>query len=74
MDKSWKMGNGYIRFLVVLKSFLSEFLREFYDERIVDFPPRSPDLTILDYYVFPHLKNTIFKSSRHTVEELMEAI
>ncbi|RZC36026.1 DDE 3 domain containing protein [Asbolus verrucosus] len=38
-----------------------EFLmNEFYDERIVNFPPRSPDVAILDYYVFPHLKNTIF--------------
>lgn len=50
------------------------FLREFFGDRIVDFPARSPDLTILDYYVFPYLKNTIFKNRHHHLEEVMEGI
>lgn len=50
------------------------YLSEFFDNRIVNFPPRSPDLTIMDYFIFPYLKNTIFKNPVHTLEELMNAI
>ena len=31
------------------------------------YPPRSPDLTPLDYSLFPTLKNTIFKQSVDTI-------
>lgn len=50
------------------------FLEQFFDTRIINFPPRSPDLTILDYFIFPYLKNTIFKTRHHTIEELRNAI
>ena len=36
--------------------------------------PRSPDLTPLDYFFFGHLKNTIFKTLIHTIEELKDRI
>jgi hypothetical protein len=51
-----------------------ERIHEFYDDRVVQFPPRSPDLTILDYFIFPYLKNTVFKNNPHNLEELQEAI
>lgn len=53
------------------------FLGEFYDNRIISrglWPPRSPDLTPLDYYFFGKLKNNIFKSRMHDLNELQEAI
>jgi hypothetical protein len=50
-------------------------LHEFFDDRLVNFPPRSPpDLTILDYFVFPYLKNNVFKNKPGTIPELMQAI
>jgi glycosylphosphatidylinositol transamidase (GPIT) subunit GPI8 len=49
-------------------------IHEFYDDRIIKFPPRSPDLTILDFFIFPYVKNTIFKNNPHNLEELQEAI
>jgi hypothetical protein len=49
-------------------------MHEFYDDRVIQFPPRSPDLTILDFFIFPYLKNTIFKNNPHNLEELQEAI
>jgi hypothetical protein len=49
-------------------------LHEFLDDGIVNFPPRSPDLTILDYFVFPYLKNNVFKKRAGTIPELMQAI
>jgi hypothetical protein len=49
-------------------------IHEFYDDRVIQFPPRSPDLTILDFFIFPYLKNTIFKNNPHNLEELQEAI
>lgn len=51
-----------------------ELLHEFFDNRIVDFPPRSPDLTIMDYFIYPHLKNRVFTNRPHTIEELTDAI
>ncbi|KAI4460770.1 transposable element tc3 transposase-like protein [Holotrichia oblita] len=50
------------------------FLQQFFDTRIFNFPARSPDLTILDYFIFPYLKNTIFKIRHQTIEELRNAI
>lgn len=56
------------------------YLRQFFDDRLIslrcvpEFPPRSPDLTILDYFVFPHLKNIIFKTPVHTLPELRNRI
>jgi hypothetical protein len=28
----------------------------------------------MDYFIYPHLKNTVFRSTRHTIEELCEGI
>lgn len=57
-----------------------DFLREFFDDRLislhtqVEFPPRSPDLTIMDYFVFPYLKNRIFRTPVLNLQELQERI
>ena len=51
------------------------FLHEFFDHRVISlhsvpyYPPTSPDLTPLDYFLFGHLKNTIFKTPFHTIED-----
>lgn len=53
------------------------YLQEFYDDRIISqnlWPPRSPDLTPLDFYLFGNLKNKIFKNRLHNLNELQEAI
>ena len=48
-------------------NFNLNLLRKFYDGRSISshtdriYPPRSPDLTPLDYFLFPTLKNAIFK-------------
>lgn len=54
-----------------------QFLEQFYGNRLISaglWPARSPDLTPLDYFLFGHLKNTIFKTAIHTIEELEAAI
>jgi hypothetical protein len=56
------------------------YLQQFYGNRIIsnrlnpEFLPRSPDLTPLDFCIFGHLKNEVFKRRMHTLEELMEEI
>ena len=41
---------------------------------ILEYPPRSPDLTPPDHFLFGHLKTTIFKTPIHTIEELKDRI
>ena len=56
------------------------YLEEFYDDRIIslranpEWPPRSPDLTPLDFSVFGWMKDSIYKNRVHTLEELMDKI
>ena len=55
-----------------------DYLRQFFGDRIIslrcapEFLLRSPDLTILDYFVFPYLKNRIFKNPVQTLEQLLQ--
>lgn len=54
-----------------------QYLQEFYGNRLITsglWPPRSPDLTPLDYFLFGHLKTTIYRNRLHTLNELKEAI
>lgn len=54
-----------------------EFLRQVYGDRVISqglWPPRSPDLTPPDFYLFGYLKNKIFQNRIHTIEELRNAI
>lgn len=53
------------------------YLQQFFDDRIISrgrWPPRSPDLTPLDYFLFGQLKNEVFKNRIHTLEDLEVAI
>jgi hypothetical protein len=49
------------------------YLRQFFDDRLISQDlraARSPDLTPIDYYLFSHLKNTIFKEPIHTIDDM----
>lgn len=53
------------------------YLEQFYGERIIGagrWPARSPDLTPPDYCLFGILKNTIYQTRLHTLDELKDAI
>jgi hypothetical protein len=53
------------------------YLQEFFGDRLVSrdrWPPRSPDLTPLDFYLFGSLKTKVFRNRIHTLEELQAAI
>jgi hypothetical protein len=56
------------------------FLREFYDERLISinaairWPPRSCDLTPCDFFLWPHLKNSIFRQPVDNLDQLQERI
>ena len=39
-----------------------------------NWPPRSPDLTPLDYYLWSHLKSKVYKKSPSTIQDLKENI
>ena len=40
----------------------------------MEFPPRSTDLTPLDFYVWGTLKNTVYATKPQTLEELRDQI
>ena len=56
------------------------YLRNFFDDRLIsfrtdiEFPTRLPCLTVMDYFIFPHLKNNIFKTPVKNLEQLQERI
>ncbi len=54
-----------------------EFLHEFFNDRFVSvglWPPKSPDVTPLDFFLWGHLKNKIFATHPATIEELKRCI
>lgn len=53
------------------------YLQEFFDNRLISinrFPPRSCDLTPLDYFLFPYLKNSVFSMRVETLDDLRDNI
>lgn len=55
----------------------NRYLEEFYEDRLITmeiWPPRSPDLTPLDFFLVGYLKNTIFKNRLHNLNQLEAAI
>ncbi|RZC42140.1 hypothetical protein BDFB_014303, partial [Asbolus verrucosus] len=57
-----------------------QMLREFVDDRIIslntehEFPPRSRDITPCDFFLWPFLKNSIFKVPINNLAHLQEQI
>lgn len=57
-----------------------EFLDETFFERwmgrrgTIEWPPRSPDLTPLDYFLWGHLKNVVYKTKPLDLEDLKRRI
>jgi hypothetical protein len=52
-------------------------LRYVFGERIISkdiWPPRSPDLTPLDYYLWGAMKGAVYKDNPHTLLEPKEEI
>lgn len=48
-------------------------LREFFDHRVISkglWPPRSPDLTPADFFLWGNLKSKVFNNNPHTLDEL----
>jgi len=41
---------------------------------IIQWPPRSPDLSVLDFFFWGHLKNEVYKEKCNSVEELKQRI
>jgi hypothetical protein len=49
------------------------YLWQFFDDRLIN-RDLWPALAPLDYYLFPHLKNTIFKKPVDTIDDLESRI
>jgi hypothetical protein len=53
------------------------YLEEFFPGRLISsglWPSRSPDMTPLDFFLFPYLKNVVFRNPINNLEELQHAI
>ena len=49
----------------------------FFKDRIISknlWPPRSPDLTPADFFLWCLLKSEVYKNTPHTIEQLRDAI
>ncbi|KAJ3659556.1 hypothetical protein Zmor_011240 [Zophobas morio] len=57
-----------------------EYLQQHYDDRVISlgvqhaFPPRSPDLTPLDFSIFGYLKDKVFQRQMNNLAELQHEI
>jgi hypothetical protein len=54
-----------------------ELLKQFFDVRIISknlWPPRSPDLTHPDYFLWGYLKQVVYSNRPQTIEELKQNI
>lgn len=57
-----------------------QYIREFFDDRIISrnteipYPSRSCDLNICDFFVWPYIKNSIYSTPIHNLEELRNRI
>lgn len=50
-----------------------EMLQDFFDGRIIStglWPPRSPDLSSPDFFLWGYLKDIVYRSNPHTLQEL----
>jgi hypothetical protein len=41
---------------------------------VIPWPLQSPDLTVLDFFLWGHLKECVYKNRPHTIQELKRAI
>jgi hypothetical protein len=49
-----------------------EMLKQFSDDRIISknlWPPRSPDLTPIDYFLWGYMKQVVYSNHPQTTEE-----
>lgn len=60
----------------IVRSYLDEILPNKWIGRrgFVEYPPRSPDLTPLDFFLWGYLKDKVYATKPRTVNELREAI
>jgi hypothetical protein len=52
-------------------------LKQFFDDRIISkklWPPRSPDLTAPDYFLWGYLKQVVYSNRTQTIEGLKQNI
>jgi hypothetical protein len=49
-------------------------LEKLFNKKIIPYPPRSPDLTPLDYYLWGHMKEMVYKDNPQTIDELKTSI
>ena len=52
-------------------------IESLYQERIISknvWPPRSPDLTHADFFLWGRLKDKVYKNTPRTIEQLKDAI
>ena len=45
-----------------------------HSELILSLPPRSPDLTVCDFFLWGYLKSRVYESKPRTLDELKDAI
>jgi hypothetical protein len=52
-------------------------IQEVFEERIISrrlWPPRSPDLSISNFYLWGNLKGKVYKNNPHSIEALLNEI
>lgn len=77
MDQQWFQQDGASAHTAVATR---EWLRNRFGSRVISrrevriWPPHSPDLTPLDFFLWGHLKSQVYKSNPRTTDDLKRAV
>lgn len=73
----FQLDGASIHNSVVVRAWMNENFPQRWIGRnspLIHWPPRSPDLTPMDFYFWGHIKNKVYKTSPQNVEQLCERI
>lgn len=76
-DNVWFQQDGcQVHFAVIVRNLLNDIFNGKWIGRrgTIEWPPRSPDLTPLDFFYWGYLKSKVFETKPNNIEELKDRI
>lgn len=69
-----KQNKIYLKGIHFIKYFINLSPNGWIGRRATEWPPRPPDLSPFDFFLFDHLKLVVYKTQSETLKELRKRI